>query len=148
MRTRRNLGPPRRRVKKTLAQKVNRLKWRIIFDWEEFVEKLPWVPNEGEATARAVNMAFDRGYPMEKDYETPEAMLQHLQNIWDIVDNWDGSRVNVEWANRGIPAGWLHSGAPGDTSPEPVLGSPHDFEAQGTGIAALGVEPVVPEELD
>lgn len=40
------------------------------------------------------------------------------------------------------------NGAPGSSISDSVLGSPHDFEAQGTGSAALGTEPVVPEELD
>jgi hypothetical protein len=60
-------------------------------------ERRPWVENEGAATAVVVNMCFG-GYPMLKDFKTKEEAVNLLASIWDVVDNWDGSRVNVRWA--------------------------------------------------
>lgn len=79
-----------------------RIKWRhrLQFAWADFVKRMPWVPNEGEATARVVDMCFE-GYPMPEDFADKEDAVNLLQSIWNVVDNWDGSRVNVEWASTG-----------------------------------------------
>lgn len=84
------------------------LAWKLGWWWERNREKLPWIENEGEATARVVDLAFDMGYPQVEDYDSIEDAVQHLQDIWNIIDNWDGSRLNVKWARDGIPKGWLH----------------------------------------
>lgn len=95
------------------VSRIRLLRARISLWWEYRREKiLPWMTSEGEATARVVDRAFDKGFPMSKDYADLDAAVQHLQDIWNIVDNWDGSRLNVEWARNGIPKGWLHDHTP------------------------------------
>ena len=79
----------------SLQSKVHRIKYRLE-------RRFPRLVNEGEATARVVNMAFG-GYPMAKDFQSKEEAVHLLQAIWDIVDNWgDGRRINVEWARGGV----------------------------------------------
>ena len=88
---------------------LRRLKWSIETKahrmWHRFVFHHPRFKNEGEATAQVVDMAFG-GYPMGANFASKEDAVQLLQSIWDIVDNWDGSRVNVAWARgdkKGLP---------------------------------------------
>jgi hypothetical protein len=95
----------RTRKKRSLVQRWDGLlftssipiRYRVKWFVEETWLKMPWIANEGEATARVVNMCFD-GYPFPEDFKTKEDAVNLLQSIWNVVDNWDGSRVNVDWA--------------------------------------------------
>lgn len=63
---------------------------------------------EGNATANVVNMVFN-GYPRAEDFASKEEAVQMLKRIWDVVDNNDGTKINVEWADKGIPKEWWDS---------------------------------------
>lgn len=74
-----------------------RVSARLSRFWHRAQMRFPRLVNEGAATALVVDMCFD-GYPMAKDFATKEDAVRLLQSIWDVVDNWDGSRVNVPWS--------------------------------------------------
>ena len=72
------------------------LRYRLQMAWEDVWVKRPWIANEGEATARVIDMSFLKGFPMEEDYASTEEAVAHLQQIWNILDDWgDGRRINV-----------------------------------------------------
>lgn len=88
--------------------------WRIARAIERLKLRFPRLVNEGEATARVIDDAFG-GYPLEEDFETKEDAVRLLQAIWDIVDNWDGSRINVAWSQgRDLPEGGVRTWARAD----------------------------------
>lgn len=120
---RRISAAPVRRPKRPFRQRA----WRLLprrtrWALEERWSKRPWVKNEGEATAEVVNMCFG-GYPMLADFETKEDAVRLLAAIWDVVDNWDGSRINVKWAagEKNVWE-WARS-APGQDVPKAEEGS-------------------------
>lgn len=63
---------------------------------------------ESNATTNVVNMVFN-GYPFAEDFASKEEAVQMLKRIWDIVDNNDGTKTNVDWADNGIPKDWWDS---------------------------------------
>lgn len=74
-------------------------KYRLQWFWERHMEKLPWVRNEGQATAKLIDYQLN-GYPMTEDH-TLESAMDKLQTIWSILDDWgDGRRINVLRAER------------------------------------------------
>lgn len=95
-----NRRPIRTRSTPLLPRRIP-LRYRARWAIESLYLKMPWVANEGEATARVVDRCF-AGYPMADDFASKEEAVALLAAIWDVVDNWDGSRINVRWDKEGF----------------------------------------------
>lgn len=51
---------------------------------------------EAEATVKVTSLAFP-GYPYEDDYEDLAAAVEHLREIWDLLDDWPGDTNIRRW---------------------------------------------------
>ncbi|WP_159600243.1 hypothetical protein [Agromyces humi] len=92
--TLRRIIPPRLRVA---------INFRAAAIRGELEHLFPAIVNEGEATAIAANLAFPN-YPSSRDYRTKQDAVEHLQLLWNILDDWDGSRRNVLRSQYGLDA--------------------------------------------